>query len=270
VVTKAVILARGLGTRMRRPDAAASQTDDQARVADRGLKAMIPVGRPFLDYALDALANAAIERVCLVIGPEHDEVREYYTRRIRPARIAIEFAVQPEARGTADAVAAAERFAGDDLFLVVNGDNLYPVQTLVDLGAADGPAVAAFERDDLVINSNIPSDRVRQFAVLFTTADGYLERIVEKPGDDLFDVLRPPVLLSMNCWMFDRSIFEASRSIELSPRGELELVAAVMYAIAGLGARFRVIPAKGRVLDLSARADIAPVADALKDVAVRL
>jgi len=54
----AVILARGLGTRMRRTDAASALAEEQARVADTGLKAMIPIGRPFLDYVLSGPADA--------------------------------------------------------------------------------------------------------------------------------------------------------------------------------------------------------------------
>src|SRR2546422_8404795 len=56
--TKAVILARGLGTRMRRSDPTAVLDARQAAVAETGVKAMIPVGRPFLDYSLSALADA--------------------------------------------------------------------------------------------------------------------------------------------------------------------------------------------------------------------
>ena len=55
--TKAVILARGLGTRMRRADAAAALDDTQSSAADSGLKGMIPIGRPFLDYVISALAE---------------------------------------------------------------------------------------------------------------------------------------------------------------------------------------------------------------------
>ena len=64
--TRAVILARGLGTRMRRSDAEADLSDDQAAVAATGVKALIPIGRPFLDYVLSALADAGIVSVCLV------------------------------------------------------------------------------------------------------------------------------------------------------------------------------------------------------------
>src|SRR5262245_57955777 len=112
---KAVILARGLGTRMRRYDDAARVDPSQSAVADTGVKAMIPIGRPFLDYILSSLADAGYRDVCLVIGPEHQVVREYYTAKAPPRRTRVSFAVQEKPLGTADAVLAAEEFAvGED------------------------------------------------------------------------------------------------------------------------------------------------------------
>ena len=75
-----MILARGLGTRMRSGEADTPLDTEQSSAVSAGLKAMIPVGRPFLDYVLSALADAGFRQACLVIGPEHDVVREYYTR----------------------------------------------------------------------------------------------------------------------------------------------------------------------------------------------
>ena len=69
---------------MQRADRTANADPAQAKVADAGLKAMIPFRRPFLDYVLSALADAGCSEVCLVIGPEHDVVREYYERTHRP------------------------------------------------------------------------------------------------------------------------------------------------------------------------------------------
>ena len=123
---KAVILARGLGTRMRKEDNSAPVNRDQAKLADKGIKALIPIDRPFLDYVLHNLAEAGYKKVCLVIGPEHDQIREYYGG-LSCQRITIDFAVQVEPRGTADAVAAAEQFAGDDPFLVINSCKLSPL-----------------------------------------------------------------------------------------------------------------------------------------------
>src|SRR6476659_9217481 len=112
MTNKAVILARGLGKRMRQADDRATIDAHQAAVADAGLKAMIPIGRPFLDYVLSALADVGFTDACIVIGPEHHQVREHYTRDVKPSRISIEFAEQPKALGTADAVLAAEEFVG--------------------------------------------------------------------------------------------------------------------------------------------------------------
>ena len=58
-LVKAVILARGLGKRMRRPDPSAQHLNIfQAHMADSGFKAMIPVWRPVLDYVLSGMADA--------------------------------------------------------------------------------------------------------------------------------------------------------------------------------------------------------------------
>ena len=122
---KAVILARGLGTRMRRGDGQAALSEAQQAVAATGVKALIPIGRPFLDYVLSALADAGYRRVCLVVAPDHEAIRSHYAE-VSLSRIAIDFAVQVEPKGTADAVAAAEAFAGEDDFLVINSDNYYP------------------------------------------------------------------------------------------------------------------------------------------------
>ena len=59
---KAVILARGLGRRMRKTDGA-SLRDDQQAVAATGVKALVPIDRPFLDYVLTALADAGYRQI---------------------------------------------------------------------------------------------------------------------------------------------------------------------------------------------------------------
>ena len=81
--TQAVILARGLGTRMRREGegegAGAALSDDQRRAAAQGAKGMMPLGqRPFLDYVLSALADAGIGDVTLVVAPDHRQISEHF------------------------------------------------------------------------------------------------------------------------------------------------------------------------------------------------
>ena len=175
-MTRAVVLARGLGTRMREPDAAARLSEEQRRAADAGIKMMIPVhGRPFLDYVLSTVADAGITDVALVVAPDHEAVREHY-RAHAPERVALSFVVQPEPRGTANAVHEAERWTAGEPFLAMNADNLYPVPALQALAALDEPGMAAFDREDLVRTSNIPPERVLSFALVDVDDEEYLTR----------------------------------------------------------------------------------------------
>jgi glucose-1-phosphate thymidylyltransferase len=255
---------------MRRAEPSVAQTADQARIAESGLKAMIPIGRPFLDYVISGLADAGIEDVCLVIGPEHTVVREHYGERVRPTRVRVHFAIQDEPKGTADAVLAARGFAGDDYFLVLNSDNYYPVETWHALASRREAALGAFERDALVAMGNIERDRVLRYSVVEIDRVGCLVRIVEKPDPATVAALGDEVYVGMNCWTFGPSIFDACRLVALSPRGELELPLAVQVAIDRLGERVRVHRFRAGVLDLSSRADIAPVAERLAGVTVTL
>ncbi len=266
---RAVILARGLGTRMRKADAAARMSGDQAQVASTGVKALIPIGRPFLDYVLSALADAGVPRICLVIGPEHDLLRRRYSVETTPTRVSIDFAVQDEPRGTADAVLAAEAWTSGEPFLVINSDNYYPVDALRPLASLDEPGLVAFSRAGLLADGQIDASRVTSFAVLDLDGD-YMRRIIEKPDAETLLALGDAVYLSMNCWRFDHRIFPICREVPLSARGELELPAAVQLAIQTGAMRFRAIRVESAVLDLSRQVDIEGVASRLAGVEVVL
>ena len=268
-ITKCVSLARGLGKRMRREDASAALDSSQTAAADAGMKAMIPVGRPFLDYVLSGLADAGFQQVCLVIGPEHEAVREYYTRTVRPERIQVAYAIQQEPLGTANAVLAAEEFAGGDEFLTMNSDNYYPAAVLSLIQELEQPGTVLFPAEALVRGSNIPEERVRAFAYCVIDREGFLADIAEKPDPATAARLDAEKLVSMNCWRFRADIFEACRQVPRSSRGEFELPQAVKLAIQQ-GTKFKVAICSAGVLDLSRRSDIAEVAVRLRGVEVQL
>jgi dTDP-glucose pyrophosphorylase len=263
---KAVLLARGLGRRMMQegPSTAlgASEvtlTADQAAAAAAGAKGLMPIGgRPFLDYVLSALADAGCTSVCFVVAPDHTAIRGYYDGAGRPSRLAIDYAVQPVADGTARAVQCARAYAGRDPFLVLNSDNLYPESVLRVLAGQRGLALPAYPIDSLVHESGFPRDRVAGFAAIEVDDRGRLTRIVEKPGSEYYDRMGYRALISMNVWRFDERIFDACRDVPLSPRGEYELPEAVGLALTR-GEIFQTFQAWGAVLDLSRRSDVALV-----------
>ena len=255
---------------MRGAASAAGLTTEQQTAADSGVKGMIPIGRPFLDYLISALADAGITDVCLVIGPEHERVREYYRRDVELTRVRIHFAVQEKPLGTADAVAAAESFANNAHVLAVNSDNYYPVHTLRALRELGSPGVAVFERDALVRLSNIDADRIARFSVVRIDDKGMLAQIIEKPGADVIASLGNDVFVGMNSWSLPPEIYRACRSVPTSERGELELQDAVQFARDVMGVEFRVLSFHDGVLDLSSRGDIASVSAQLRDTEPRL
>ena len=163
---KAVILARGLGMRMRAETAGVVLTTEQHRIAEAGIKALMPVvnDKTLLELIMENLSAAGFDDICLVIGPEHSAIRDFCSEN----ELDVRFAIQDEPRGTADAVLAAEECVGGELFLVVNSDNLYPVDGLRILRATNRPAMLAFERDALIRLSNIAEDRIAKYATVET------------------------------------------------------------------------------------------------------
>lgn len=236
-------------------------TGPQSAAADAGLKFMVPInGRPFLDHVLDAVAAAGFEEVCLVVSPD-SPLRTGAGEGI-VARRGVRVAVQSEPRGGADAVLAAEPVvAGADL-VVLNADNLCPAPVVRRIRELDGPGLAGFDREALVRESNIPPERVMEFALL-REHEGVLAEIVEKPSPERAAAMAG-ARVSMTCWRFDPSIFDACRDVTPSARGELELPDAVALAIAR-GTRFRVVPVSTGVLDMSRREDIPMVERFLAD-----
>jgi len=258
---KAVILARGLGTRMQRAGAGPSGLSEEARrLASSGVKALIPVqGRPFLDYVVGSFLRAGIRELCLVVAPDAQAFQDYVDRIGHRTAARITCAVQPEPRGTADAVLAAEEFVGDDAFILSNCDNLYPQDALRHLASLqDGCCYAvAFDADDLVRESNIPADRIAAFAVMLVGEGGELRELVEKPENPERYRRGGRLQLSMNLFRFTPEVFDACRRIEPHPtRGELELTSAVSLMLREGTVPFKVLPACGGVVDLTVPADV--------------
>jgi dTDP-glucose pyrophosphorylase len=259
---------------MRAPDPGADLTVAQSRAADAGLKAMMPVnGRPFLDYVLSSLADAGVQDAALIVAPDHEALLHHYSVDAPPSRLTVHFVVQQEAVGTANAILAAEDWVQGRPFLAMNADNLYPRRALLDLMDLDEPGLIAFESGELIRSGNIAPERIKSFALVEMNDDGYLQGIVEKPGDigsaAPGGLWKGDVLISMNCWRFDDQIFPACRDVAPSVRGELELPEAVGLAVRR-GVRFKVLRAAGGVLDLSKRADAAEVARRLSGIVPRL
>lgn len=181
-------------------------------------KHLLPVmNKPVLFYGLEALMKAGITDIAVVVPPHYRRAFDEVLLGGAPWDIQITLVEQPEPRGLADAVRAAERFIGQDPFLLYLGDNV--------IDGSLEPLVEKFQSerlDGLVSVSHVEAPE--QFGVVRLDGETIVH-VVEKPK-------HPPSQLAINgVYLFRSSLFEAIEKIRPSQRGEYELTDAIQQLI---------------------------------------
>ncbi len=107
---KAVILAGGLGKRLRRA------------VRDRPKSMALVLGKPFLEYQVEQLRKYDVVKIVLCVGYLAEQIKSYFKDGGKFG-IDIRYGVEKEPLGTAGALKNAENYLEDEAFLVLNGDS---------------------------------------------------------------------------------------------------------------------------------------------------
>lgn len=260
-MSHAVVLAAGRGSRLVEPRPGVILTPAQEVAARAGSKALMPVpDRPLIDYVLGALEAVGIQRIGVVVGSRHEAL----VRHLETLPLELTLLRQATPRGTADALLAAADFAAAAPSLVINADTYYPPEALAELQALPGPGLLALDRARVLRDgrSNLTDAKLSRFALVEVGDRGELRGLLEKPDSATWNERlagTAPVLVSVNAFRLGPEFFEVCRRVPWSPRGELELPAAVTLAVSE-GMVFAVAVTAAPLLDLTDRGDVGAVA----------
>jgi glucose-1-phosphate thymidylyltransferase len=205
VFMKALVLSGGSGTRLR-------------PITHTSAKQLLPLAnKPVLFYGLEAIADAGIVDVGIVVGDTAPAIeaavgdgsafgfRATYIRQEAPL-------------GLAHAVLVAREFLGDEDFVMYLGDNFIVggITGLVEEFAAARPEAQ-------IMLTRVPDPRA--FGVAELDGDGSVVGLEEKPQAPKSD------LALVGVYMFTSAIHKAVAGLKPSWRGELEITEAIQWLL---------------------------------------
>ncbi|WP_283139131.1 glucose-1-phosphate thymidylyltransferase [Rhizohabitans arisaemae] len=202
---KALVLAGGSGTRLR-------------PITHTSAKQLVPVAnKPVLFYGLEAIAEAGVREVGIVVGETAAEIKEVVGDG-SAFGLEVTYIHQEAPKGLAHAVLISREYLGDDDFVMYLGDNFIigGITELVTRFRSDRPAAQI-----MLTKVSDPS----AFGIAELDVEGRVVGLEEKPENPKSD------LALVGVYLFSPAVHEAVTRLKPSWRNELEITDAIQWLL---------------------------------------